>query len=198
MARMKKEAAAQSAADVFKAIDKSLRAPGSGCGNALQYMEQSSWLLFLRYLDAQETERRDEAEARRESYVPVLPAQLSWSVWAFPKRADGSFDINRALTGDDLIRFVNDTLFVALRKLRNDPDSTPLQRRIGDIFDQLRSTFTDGYRLRDVITLIDPLDFENEESRHELSVLYEERLKAMGNAGRDGGQYYTPRALRNP
>ena len=195
MARKAKQAVPRSAADIFKAIDKSLRAPGSGCGNALQYMEQSSWLLFLRYLDAMEPERRVDADSRRVSYAPVLKKSLSWSAWAFPRKADGSFDIDHARTGDDLIKFVNETLFPNLRRLRNDPDSTPLQRRIGDIFAQLRSTFTDGYKLHEVISLIDPLNFETEESRHELSALYEERLKAMGNAGRDGGQYYTPRPL---
>lgn len=198
MARGKVEndtAAGRSAAAIFKAIDDKLWKPGGGCSSPLDYMEQSSWLLFLRYLDAREEDRRIESEMRGLPYEPALPKPLRWSSWAWPARKDGSFDYDRALTGPDLIAFVNDTLFPGLERLANNAPVNSIQYRIGSIFGQLSCRFTDGFLLREVIDLMQPLKFQTEEERHELSVLYEERLAEMGNAGIAGGQYYTPRPL---
>lgn len=185
-----------SAATAFKAIDDLLRKPGSACSGALDYTEQSSWLLFLRYLDAREAERQLEAELLGEVYEPALPHALRWSTWAYPTLADGSLDVDAMLKGDELIAFVQQTLFPGLRKLKEGATGTDtIQYRVGSIFEQLNCRFTDGYLLREVIALMQPLKFQTEEDRHELSVLYESRLGEMGNAGRDGGQYYTPRPL---
>ena len=185
-----------SAEAAFSAIDRKLWTPGSGCSGALDYMEQSSWLLFLRYLDAREHERRLEASLTDHVYEPALPKKLRWSTWAYPVKADGWFDYDAALTGDELIWFVQLTLFPGLRRLKEEARATDsIQYRIGAIFEQLNCRFTDGYLLREVIALMEPLKFQTEEERHELSVLYEERLADMGNAGRAGGQYYTPRPL---
>ena len=191
----KVESFAQSAARAFKAIDDELRKPGSGCGSALQYMEQSSWLLFLRYLDAAEAGRQAEAELCGERYEPVLPEALAWHRWAYPQTAEGRLDVGRLLTGPELIDFVQRELFPGLRRLRDEAAVDSLAYRVGAIFSELTCTFTDGYLLREVIEKVQPLIFSTEHEQHELSVLYEERLQAMGNAGRDGGQYYTPRAL---
>ena len=197
MARTKKEAVDNSsAAAAFKAIDAKMWTPGSGCSGALDYMEQSSWLLFLRYLDAREEERRLEAAMTEQVYEPALPPKLRWSTWAYPKKDDGSFDYDVALKGDELIQFVQHTLFPGLRRLKEDAKETDsLKYRIGAIFEQLNCRFTDGYLLREVIQLMEPLKFQTEADRHEMSVAYESRLGEMGNAGRDGGQYYTPRPL---
>ena len=186
---------ARSATAAFKAIDDKMRMPGSACGGALDYMEQSSWLLFLRYIDAHEEERRLEAQMLHVPYVPALPEKLRWSSWAYPHMEDGSFDYDRAPTGDELIRFVNLDLFPNLARLAQSNPVNSIQYRIGKIFENLNCRFTDGYLLREVIALMEPLKFQTEEERHELSVLYEERLADMGNAGRAGGQYYTPRPL---
>ena len=188
-------AAGRSAAAIFKAIDDKLWKPGGGCSSPLDYMEQSSWLLFLRYLDAREEDRRIESEMRGIPYEPALPKPLRWSSWAWPVRDDGSFDYDRALTGPELIAFVNDTLFPGLERLADNAPVKSIQYRIGSIFGQLACRFTDGFLLREVIALMQPLKFQTEEERHELSVLYEERLAEMGNAGIAGGQYYTPRPL---
>lgn len=185
----------KSAATVFKSIDQVLRKPGSGCGNALQYMEQSNWMLFLRYLDAAEANRRSEAELNDEPYEPLLPKGLAWSDWAWPTKADGSLDTERMLKGDALLLFIQSQLFPGLRALRDSAAIDSPAYRVGAIFSELTCSFTDGYLIREVIDLIQPLVFETEAARHELPVLYEERLQAMGNAGRDGGQYYTPRPL---
>ena len=188
--------AGSNAEAAFSAIDKKLWTPGSGCSGALDYMEQSSWLLFLRYLDAREEERRLEAGMTGNVYEPALPKKLRWSVWAYPTKADGSFDYDKALKGDELIQFVQHSLFPGLRRLKETATETDsIQYRIGAIFEQLNCRFTDGYLLREVIQLMQPLKFQTETDRHEMSVAYESRLGEMGNAGRDGGQYYTPRPL---
>jgi type I restriction enzyme M protein len=113
-----------STATAFNAIDKLLWQPGSGCSGALDYMEQSSWLLFLRYLDASETERHLEAELLGNVYEPVLPEPLRWSTWAYPTQADGSLDVGALLKGDELIFFVQHTLFPGLRKLKEGASAT--------------------------------------------------------------------------
>ena len=197
MARTKKESAvSSSAAAAFAAIDRLLWKPGSGCSGALDYMEQSSWLLFLRYLDAREAERRIKASMTGKVYEPALPKKLRWSTWAFPTKDDGAFDFDVALKGDELIQFVQHTLFPGLRRLKEESKGTDsIQYRIGAIFEQLNCRFSDGYLLREVIQLMQPLKFQTEADRHEMSVAYESRLGEMGNAGRDGGQYYTPRPL---
>ena len=83
----------KSAASVFKAIDKKLKLPGGGCSDSIAYMEQSSWLLFLRYLDDREAERKNEAMVLGRPYTPALPKELAWSTWAdlvkFEKLAKG-------------------------------------------------------------------------------------------------------------
>lgn len=195
MARgQKKVEETRSAANVFKAIDKILRI--SGCSNSIEYVEQSSWLLFLRYLDSREKDRREEAELLGRKYVPALPKELTWSSWAYPRTKDGSLDTEKMLKGDELLDFVNRTLFPRLKKLRDvAEDVQSIQYKIGSIFSQLTCRINNGYKLREIIDLLDPLTFETDAARHEMSVLYESRLLMMGNAGRDGGQYYTPRSL---
>ena len=191
-----KDQNAMSAASVFKAIDNVLKKPGCGCSGSLDYMEQSSWLLFLRYLDAREEERKLESRLNGKVYEPALPKRLRWSEWAYPLDAEGKLDYEKMLKGDELLNFVRQQLFPGLKRLRDEnPDTNSLQYRIGSIFTEMTCKFTSGYSIREVIDLIQPLRFQTEEDRHELSVLYESRLGEMGNAGRDGGQYYTPRSL---
>ena len=190
------EPGTRNAESAFKAIDDLLRGSGGGCSGSLEYMEQSSWLLFLRYLDAQEENRRLTAEMQGKTYEPALPPELSWGAWAWPTRSDGAFDLDRSLKGDALLDFVKQRLFPGLKALRDEAaGTTSLQYRIGSIFSELTCRFASGYTLREVIDLIQPLKFQTNEDRHEMSVLYENRLREMGNAGRDGGQYYTPRPL---
>ncbi len=85
-AQKKKQAADRSAESSFKAIDDLLRGSGGGCSGSLEYMEQSSWILFLRYLDAQEENRRIDAEMQGSAYTPALPKEFSWGEWAWPTK----------------------------------------------------------------------------------------------------------------
>ena len=180
--------------NAFNNIDRALR-NDEGLASELDYAEQTSWLLFLKYLDDLEADRQDDAELRGEDYTPILAPEYRWQKWAAPK-VDGKLDHISALTGDDLITFVNGDLFPYLKTFKNtaeDPDT--LSYKIGQIFSEIINKFRSGYSLRDALDIIDTLNFGSSEAKHELSDLYETRIKKMGNAGRNGGEYYTPRPL---
>ncbi len=181
-------------AQTFKNIDDVLWKE-AGCSSELDYTEQSSWMLFLKYLDDLERERALAAELVGKPYQFIIDQQHQWSRWAAPKK-NGAFDHDNALTGDDLIEFVDNQLFPYLKgfKLRA-PSPDSIEYKIGEIFGEIKNKFRSGYSLRDALELIDSLQFRSQVQKHELSALYEEKIKNMGNAGRNGGEYYTPRPL---
>lgn len=179
----------------FKNIDDVLWKE-AGCSSELDYTEQSSWMLFLKYLDDLERERAMRAELEGKSYSFIIEGEYQWSKWAAPKKKDGTFDHDTALTGDDLIAFVDRKLFPYLQSFKQraaSPDT--IEYKIGEIFGEIKNKFRSGYSLRDALELMDKLRFRSQNEKHELSVLYEEKIKNMGNAGRNGGEYYTPRPL---
>ena len=179
----------------FSAIDKILWNE-AGCSNELDYIEQTSWLLFLKYLDDLETDMEFKAELENKTYKRIITGFNRWSSWAAPKKATGEPDTINAMTGDDLVKFVNEKLFPALAKFKETARETnTLEYKIGEIFSELRNKIQSGYNLREVINKIDTLHFQSAEDKHEMSVLYEDKIKRMGNAGRNGGEYYTPRPL---
>ena len=100
------------------------------------------------------------------------------------------------MTGDDLREFVNGKLFPYLAgfKQRASGPNT-IEYKIGEVFGEIKNKVQSGYNLRDVIDLVDELRFGSQTEKHELSHLYEAKIKNMGNAGRNGGEYYTPRPL---
>ncbi|MBL38201.1 MAG: type I restriction endonuclease subunit M [Xanthomonadales bacterium] len=168
----------------------------AGCATELDYTEQTSWMLFLKYLDDLEYERSQEAELVGKRYSFIIEPRFRWSAWAAPKNNDGEFDHDSALTGPDLIEFVNGELFPYLQGFReraSGPDT--IEYKIGEIFSEIRNKFSSGYSLRDALELIDSLSFRSQDQKHELSHLYEAKIRNMGNAGRNGGEYYTPRPL---
>ena len=177
----------------FKNIDDKLW-KDAGCSSELDYVEQTSWILFLKYLDDLEKDRKDAAELSGKTYTPIIAPEFRWDVWASPKNGDGKLDHHKAMTGDDLIDFVNIQLFPYLKKFKSDNPNT-IEYKIGEIFSELKNRLQSGYNLREVINLVDELRFHSSKEKHELSVLYEEKIKNMGNAGRNGGEYYTPRPL---
>jgi len=179
----------------FKNLDDVLRKE-AGCSSELDYTEQTSWLLFLKYLDDLEQDKADKAELVGDSYQFILDEPHRWSSWAAPKKADGTLDHDAALTGPDLVDFVRDDLFLYLKGFKGRAESPDtIEYKIGEIFGELNNKFASGYSLRDALDLIDELQFRSQEEKHELSDLYETRIKNMGNAGRNGGEYYTPRPL---
>ena len=179
---------------IFKNIDDILH-KDAGCGSELDYVEQTSWVLFLKYLDDLERDRATSAELTGKIYTPIIDQEYRWGVWAAPKLADGKIDHN-ALTGDDLLDFVNGKLFPYLKKFKLSAESADtIEYKIGEIFSELKNRIQSGYNLREVINRIDELRFRTHAEKHEMSHLYEDKIKNMGNAGRNGGEYYTPRPL---
>jgi type I restriction enzyme M protein len=179
----------------FKNIDDALRKE-AGCTTELDYTEQTSWLLFLKYLDALEEDRADEAKLHGRKYEYILEKPYRWEEWAAPKDKTGKIDHNKAKTGDDLRDFVNTKLFSYLHgfKQRASGPNT-IEYKIGEIFGEIKNKIQSGYNLREIIDHIDELRFRSQTEKHELSHLYEAKIRNMGNAGRNGGEYYTPRPL---
>src|SRR5664280_1669776 len=179
----------------FKNIDDVLRKE-AGCTTELDYTEQTSWLLFLKYLDGFEQGRADEAALDGKKYTYILDKPYRWERWAAPKGKDGKLDHNKALIGDDLRDFVNGKLFPYLHSFKQKASGpNTIEYQIGEIFGEIKNKIQSGYNLRDIIDQIDELHFRSQKEKHELSHLYEAKIKNMGNAGRNGGEYYTPRPL---
>ncbi|QIL02976.1 N-6 DNA methylase [Sphingomonas sinipercae] len=178
----------------FKNIDDVLWKE-AGCTTELDYVEQTSWLLFLKYLDDLERERALQAELAGRADTQIIDNAHRWGVWAAPKDASGKIDHNRAKTGDDLIDYVNRELFPYLQGFRGRAEPNTIEYKIGEVFAELKNKFTSGYSLRDALDLVDQLRFGSVSEKHELSELYEAKIRKMGNAGRNGGEYYTPRPL---
>lgn len=185
----------------FKNIDDILH-KDSGCGSELDYVEQTSWVLFLKYLDDLEKDKETAALLTGKAYTSIIDPEYRWSVWAAPKKIkDGTvneveLDHHKALTGDDLADFVNIQLFPYLKKFKASAESADtIEYKVGEIFSELKNRIQSGYNLREVINLIDQLRFRTHAEKHEMSHLYESKIQNMGNAGRNGGEYYTPRPL---
>ena len=179
----------------FKNIDDVLRNE-AGTQSELDYVEQTSWLLFLKYLDDLEQDKAMEAALQGKAYDFIVAEPYRWAAWAAPKTSDGKLDYNNALTGDDLCEFVDHQLFPYLRGFtQRAAGSDTVEYKIGQIFGEISSKFQSGYNLREVIDFIDELRFRSQTEKHELSHLYEAKIRNMGNAGRNGGEYYTPRPL---
>jgi len=179
----------------FKNIDDVLWKE-AGCTTELDYTEQASWLLFLKYLDDLEQDKSSEAALVGKTYTYILDKQFRWGVWAAPKDKHDKLDHNKALTGDDLRDFVNGQLFPYLHGFKQKATSpNTIEYKIGEIFGEIKNKIQSGYNLREVIDHIDELRFRSQVEKHELSHLYEAKIKNMGNAGRNGGEYYTPRPL---
>jgi len=178
----------------FKNIDDTLW-KDAGCGSELDYVEQTSWVLFLKYLEDLEKDKATAAELTGKTYTNIISPEFQWSKWAAPKLKNGKIDHN-ALTGDDLVDFVNNKLFPYLKKIKIDAKhAATIEYKIGEIFSELKNRIQSGYNLREVINHIDELRFRTHKEKHEMSHLYEAKIKNMGNAGRNGGEYYTPRPL---
>ena len=179
----------------FKNIDSILHTD-SGSATELDYVEQTSWILFLKYLDDLDEIKKTEAQLAGKKYEYILDAQYRWDAWACPKGKDGKLDHHKAMTGDDLNDFVNQKLFPYLKKFKNpNADANTIEYKVGEIFSELKNKIASGYKLREILNVVDTMHFRKYEEKHELSHLYEAKIAKMGNAGRNGGEYYTPRPL---
>ncbi|NQY10288.1 MAG: N-6 DNA methylase [Flavobacteriales bacterium] len=167
-----------------------------GINGAMNYTEQISWVLFLKFLNDYEENESDEAILDGVDYEYVIRKDLRWNIWACPKDSNGELDVKRALSGADLIDFVNNTLFPFLQNFKsNNNDFEQMKYKIGAIFEYLDNKVVSGHTLREVLNLIDSLNFQSSDELFELSVIYEKLLHGMGSDGGNSGEYYTPRAV---
>ena len=156
----------------------------AGINGDAQRIEQMTWLLFLKVYDAKE----EEWELTENEYTSIIPEKFRWRNWAVDHK-DG-----KALTGDALLSFVNTELFPALKNIELD-ETTPMSKLV------VQATFADSYNymkdgvlLRQVINVIDEINFAEYAERHAFNEIYEQILKDLQSAG-NAGEFYTPRAL---
>src|SRR6202142_1953028 len=146
----------------FKNIDDVLWKE-AGCTTELDYTEQTSWLLFLKYLDGLEQDRADVAALEGKKYTYILDKAYRWEGWAAPKGKDGKLDHNAAMTGDDLRDFVNGKLFPYLHGFKQKASGpNTIEYKIGEIFGEIKNKISSGYNLREIIDHIDELQFRFE------------------------------------
>jgi type I restriction enzyme M protein len=171
----------------FKNIDDVLWKE-AGCATELDYTEQTSWILFLRYLDELERANEQKAELQGKQYTFIIDKAHRWSVWAAPKKKDGSFDHDKAKSGPDLIEYVDEKLFPYLKGFRTRAEgANTIEYKIGEIFSEIKNRFQSGYSLRDALELVDELRFRSQKEKHELSHLYEARSGTWGTRAGTAG-----------
>ena len=142
----------------FRNIDDILRKE-AGCTTELDYTEQTSWLLFLKYLDGLEQDRADESALDGKKYFHILDKPYRWDVWAAPKGKDGQLDHNKAMFGDDLRDFVNAKLFPYLTGFTQRASGpNTIEYKIGQIFGEIKNKIQSGYNLREIIDHVDECD----------------------------------------
>lgn len=166
-----------------------------GISGAMMYTEQISWILFLKFLSDLEDTKADEALLNGQEYTYILDEKFKWGVWACPK-VDGKIDLKNAKSGEDLLDFANKELFPYLKDFKSmSEDPKSIKYKIGAIFEFLDNRIANGHTLREVLDIIDAMDFHNQADLFQLSLVYEKLLKDMGSDGGNSGEFYTPRPL---
>jgi len=155
-----------------------------GVNGDAQRIEQMVWLLFLKVYDAKE----ELWELHNEKYKSIIPEKLRWRNWAVDKK-DG-----KALTGDALLEFVNNKLFPGIKKIDIDENTTMNKIIVRTAFEDNNNYMKNGILLRQVINVIDEINFEDYEDRHAFGEIYETILRSLQSAG-NAGEFYTPRAV---
>ena len=156
----------------------------AGINGDAQRIEQITWLLFLKVYDAKE----QDWEFDDSDYKSIIPENCRWANWAVDDKS------GKAMTGDTLLNFVNNTLFPTLKKLPVDKD-TPIKKAIVQTtFADANNYMKDGVLLRQVINVIDELDLSDYDEIHAFGEIYENILKELQSAG-SAGEFYTPRAV---
>ena len=156
----------------------------AGINGDAQRIEQIAWMLFLKVYDAKE----QDWEWDDGDYQSIIPQECRWQNWAHDDKS------GTALTGDKLLDFVNNTLFPTLKNLPVDA-STPIKKAIVQTtFADANNYMKDGVLLRQVLNVIDELDFSDYAESHAFGEIYETILKELQSAG-SAGEFYTPRAV---
>ena len=156
----------------------------AGINGDAQRIEEIAWMLFLKVYDAKEQDWAWDDD----DYQSIIPEQCRWQNWAHDDKSGA------ALTGDKLLDFVNNTLFPTLKSLPVNA-STPIKKAIVQTtFADANNYMKDGVLMRQVINVIDELDFSDYEESHAFGEIYETILKELQSAG-SAGEFYTPRAV---
>lgn len=155
----------------------------AGVNGDAQRIEQMSWLLFLKIYDSREM----VWELEEDEYESIIPEELKWRNWAHAQNGE------RVLTGDELLDFVNNKLFKELKELEITSNMPIRKTIVKSAFEDANNYMKNGVLLRQVINVIDEVDFNSPEDRHSFNDIYEKILKDIQNAG-NSGEFYTPRA----
>ncbi len=169
-----------SISNIVKSIQDIMRKDAGVDGDA-QRIGQMAWLLFLKIFDSQE----EELEMLSSDYESPIPTELLWRNWASDKEG---------ITGDAMLKFVNDDLFPALKNLHATPTSNPRGFVAKEAFSDAFNYMKNGTLLRQVVNKVDEIDFHSSEERHTFGDLYEQILKDLQSSG-NSGEFYTPRAV---
>ena len=155
----------------------------AGINGDAQRIEQIAWMLFLKVYD----EKENDWDMNEDNYVSIIPEECRWRSWAHDENGKG-------ITGDALLKFVNDTLFPTLRNLDVTP-LTPIKKSIvKTTFEDANNYMKDGVLLRQVVNVIDAIDLGDYEESHAFGEIYESILRELQSAG-SAGEFYTPRAV---
>ena len=155
----------------------------SGVDGDAQRIAQIVWILFLKVYDAKE----ELWEFHDDDYESIIPEELRWREWAVDNK-DG-----KAMTGDELLTFVNDRLFPTLKSLEVDETTPRKSAIVKEVFEDAFNYMKNGVLLRQVINAIDEVDFTELDERHAFNDIYETILKDLQSAG-NSGEFYSPRA----
>ena len=156
----------------------------AGINGDAQRIEQIAWMLFLKVYDAKE----QDWDVDEDDYQSIIPEECRWCNWAVDDKS------GKAMTGEKLLNFVNNTLFPTLKNLNVTPE-TPIKKSIvRTTFEDANNYMKDGVLLRQIINVIDELDFGDYEESHAFGDIYESILRELQSAG-SAGEFYTPRAV---
>ena len=155
----------------------------AGVNGDAQRIEQMSWLLFLKIYDS----REEVWEIEDDDYESIIQEDLKWRNWAHTEKGE------QVMTGDELLDFVNNKLFKGLKEIEISPDMPVRKQIVKAAFEDANNYMKDGVLLRQVINVVDEVDFNSPEDRHLFNDIYESILKDIQSAG-NAGEFYTPRA----
>lgn len=156
----------------------------AGINGDAQRIEQIAWMLFLKVYDAKE----QDWDVNEDNYQSIIPEACRWRNWAVDDKS------GKAMTGDTLLNFVNNTLFPTLKNLSVTPE-TPIKKSIvRTTFEDANNYMKDGVLLRQILNVIDELDFSDYAESHAFGDIYESILRELQSAG-SAGEFYTPRAV---
>ncbi|MBO6253120.1 MAG: SAM-dependent DNA methyltransferase [Bacteroidaceae bacterium] len=173
--------------NIVKRLQNIMRQDAGINGDA-QRIEQMTWMFFLKVYDTQEETWEYKAEKEKREFKSIIPEDLRWRNWAVDEK-DGS-----ALTGDLLLNFINDKLFPTLKTLDVTRETPRSKSIVKEVFEDLNQYMKNGILLRQVINVINEIEFDDADDRHMFGDIYEGILKDLQSAG-NAGEFYTPRAL---